>query len=189
MVDKSHLSDNSPVLEEQSIWYASNYIKKYWDTIKLQILIYLNCLYAIHFQSASTFALEKCDQPTKNLDVLSVRSSSLHWLWLTSVWWQNQDRVCLPQKRPFKPAEEGSLQPAVHCCMEPFPTSPCTYWSQWGFYRWFCESRLQPSISLSVCFQSPFCSTSSWSRTQFNKFRPGRLQNNYSCNKQLMITG
>lgn len=159
-------------------------LKKYWDTNKLQILMYLNCLYAINFQCASTFALEKCDQSTKNLDVL--RPSSLHRFWLTSVWWQNQDRVCLPQKMAFKPTEEGPLQPEVRRCMESFPTSPCTYWSQWGFYCWFCGNRLQPSICLSACFQSPFFSASSKSRTQF---RSGRLQNKYSCNKQAMIKG
>lgn len=64
-------------------------LKKYWDTNKLQILMYLNCLYAINFQCASTFALEKCDQPTKNLDVL--RPSSLHRFWLT--WFDGKTRT------------------------------------------------------------------------------------------------
>lgn len=40
-----------------------------------------------------------------------------------------------------------------------------------------------------LCFPSPFCRASSKSRTQFNKFRPGRLQNKYSYNKQVVVKG
>lgn len=159
VADKSHLSDNSPILEEQSIWYAINYIKKCWDTSKLQLLIYLNFSYAIHFQSASMFAFEKCDQPTKGFRCSQCQifqpPPALSDLGLMA----KQDGVWLPQKVAFKPTETRSLEPVVLCCIESFPTSPWAHWSQ--FYCWFCGNRLQLSISLSVCFQNPFCSASS----------------------------
>jgi len=54
-----------------------NYIKKYWSTNKLPIFIFLYYIYVTH--SASKLALEKYDQPTKNLDVLRIKSG-LHQL-------------------------------------------------------------------------------------------------------------
>lgn len=159
VVDKSHLSDNSPILEEPSIWYAINCIKKCWDTSKLQLLIYLNFSYAIHFQSASMFAFEKCDQPAEELRCSQCQILQPPWLCLTSAGWQSRMSLSA-SKSDFQAHWNRSLEQWwVHCCIESFPTSPWAFWSQ--FYCWFCGNRLQLSGSLSVCFQNPFCSASS----------------------------
>ena len=48
-------------------------LRKYWDINELQIIVYSRCQCATCFQSASTFSLEKHDQPSKSLYGLSVR--------------------------------------------------------------------------------------------------------------------
>lgn len=183
VIDRSHLSDSSPILEEQSIWYAINYIKKCWDTSKLQLLIYLNFSYAIHFQSASVFAFEKCDQPTKEFRCSQCQifqpPPALSDLSLMA----KQDGVWLPQKVAFKPTETG-------------------HWNQWCTAA-SSHSRPHPEL-IEVNFIADFVGTDSSSpslyhcafkipsavlhpRTQFHKFGSGRLQKKCSCDKQVMM--
>lgn len=179
VVDKSHLSDNSPILEEQSIWYDINYIKKCWDTSKLQLLIYLNFSYAIHFQSASVFAFGKCDQPTKGF--WCCQCQILQPALAVSVM-AKQGGVCLPPKVAFKPTEAG-------------------HWKQWCTAAW-SHSQPHPEL-IEVNFTADFVGTDSSSpsltykipsvvlhpRSQRHEFRSGGLQNKCSCDKQVMIKG
>lgn len=121
----------------------------------------------------------------KDLDVLSVRSSSLHQLCLTSVWWQSRMESDCLKKWLSSPLKQG-------------------HWSQWCSAA-SSHSRPHPEL-IEVNFIADFVGTDSSSpslcqcafkipsavlhpRTPFHKFRSGRLQKKCSCDKQVMIKG
>lgn len=126
VVDKSHLSDNSPILEEQSIWYAINYIKKY-ARMPISYSSSFKFLICNSFPKRLKVCIWKMWSAYKGISVFSVSdlpaSSNCEW------------PQCDGKAGWGVPASRRGFQPpgAGHCrqgCTEPLPPSPWAHWRQ-----------------------------------------------------------